>query len=138
MQITIDLENLPDLFKQSRIYKSLIISTQSITLFPNVCHFDLTMYSYRDFCRTMETLRYWQFNKTPTQVYYNVLGHEHAIRNIFIHNCQDLFLRYETFPPLLEIGILAFGNTHDEQYSMALHHKLTCLITYLENCDHRK
>ena len=138
MQITIDLETLPDLFKQSRIYKSLIISTQSITLFPNVCHFDLTMHSYRDLCRTMETLRYWQFNKTPTQVYCNVIGHEHKIRDIFIHNSEDLFLRYETFSPLFEVGILAFGNTYDEQCRTAQDLKFTSLIEYLESCDHRK
>jgi len=128
----VELEYLPDLFKLSRIYKTCHTISNTLTLFSNVCHYSLTMNSYRDLCRTMDTLRYWQFNQTPHLVYENVSGNELIIREIFSNNCGDLFLRYQTFYPLLEIGILAFGKTVQEKKEMANYHELQNLFDYLQ------
>lgn len=129
--VKVNLDELPDLFKQSRMYKSCCFKHQVLNLFSNGCHFDLTMRSYRELCWTLDTLQYWQFEKIPENVYRNVIGKEIMIRKIFDDNYRDLFLRYPNFAPLLEIGVLAFGKTLEEKIEMAIHHRLENLLEFL-------
>ena len=130
--VKVDLENLPELFKQSRIYRLGNLKHNVFSLFSNSCHFDLTMRTYNELCCTMDTLKYWQFEKTPVNVYYNIIGQETRMRQIFDDNCRDLFLRYPNYAPLLEIGILAFGDTKEEMAAMAKHHGLGNLLAFLQ------
>lgn len=127
----VNLNELPELFKQSEMYKTGAQPTV-FYLYSNLCHFDLTMRSYKELCRTLDTLRQWRFRKTPKQVYWNVAGRENTIRQIMYDNCRDLFLRYPNFAPLLEIGILAFGETLEEKVAMARHHELENLVDFLK------
>ena len=126
----VNLNELPELFKQSEMYKTGAQPTV-FYMYSNLCHFDLTMRSYKELCRTLDTLRQWRFRKTPKQVYWNVAGRENTIRQIMDDNCRDLFLRYPNFAPLLEIGILAFGETLEEKVAMARHHELENLVAFL-------
>ena len=130
--VRVDLEELPDLFKESRRYKSGNFKQSTFALFSNGCHFDLTIHSYRELCWTLDTLQYWGFEKVPENVYRNVVGRETRIRQIFDDNCRDLFLKYPNFAPLLEIGILAFGKSLEEKVAMAQHHGLTNLLDFLQ------
>lgn len=130
--VNLNLEDMPELFKQSRIYKIGNFKHPVFTVFSNSCHFDLTMRSYNELCWTLDTLRYWQFDKTPENVYRNVVGRETTIRQIFNDKCKDLFLRYPNYTPLLEIGVLACGDTKEEMVAMARHHGLGNLLVFLE------
>ena len=133
--VDVNFGDLPNSFKQSRIYKSQIqlnIDDTKVVfkLFDNVCNFDLKMNNYTTLCSALETIRYWNFENTPECFYNAILCKKTIIRDIIILNEYDLVLRFQTLVPFAEMCALTMTKP-DEFMNIALNLKLYKLIAFL-------
>ena len=129
--ISVDMDELSDMFKQSAIYKSLKDNKQ-LHLFSNSCNFDLNMRNYKELCSAINTLTYWRFDKIPYSYYYKVQGLAKTLKRILLENEHDLSLQFETNRRFWELGIMVLCDSREEQIASAKHHKLDSLVEFLE------
>jgi hypothetical protein len=133
--ISINFDEMPDLFKDSEVYKALVEHKKQLQLFSNSCNFDLRLHNYKELCATISTLTYWRFNKTPIGFYHNILGRENALKRILLDNEHDLSLRFETNRIFWELGIMVLCDSREQRIESAKYHKLNSLVEFLEkNC----
>ena len=127
------LIELPEKFMLSKVYRicKKYNQTTIANVFENCCHFDLSLRTYNEIFWSMDTLQYWQFEKTPMCLYENIAGREAILRKIVIENQRELFMRYPNFKPFLEFCILVLGDSIEEKYEMAKFHGLHGLMDYL-------
>lgn len=125
---------MPDLFKDSEVYKALEHKKQ-LQIFENSCNFELRMRNYNELCATISTLTYWRFNKTPISFYYKIMGRENTLKRILLENEYDLSLRFETNRTFWELGIMVLCDSRKERIESAKNLKLDSLAEFLEkNC----
>jgi hypothetical protein len=128
----LELIELPERFMLSKVYRICKKHNQmTVAKVENCCHFNLSLRTYDEICCSMDTLQYWQFEKTPMCLYENIAGREAILRKIVIANQRELFLRYPNFKPFLEFCILVLGDSIEEKYEMANFHALHGLMDYL-------
>ena len=129
--ISVDMDELSDMFKQSAIYKSLKDNKQ-LHLFSNSCNFDLNMRNYKELCSAINTLTYWRFDKIPYSYYYKVQGLAKTLKRILYENERDLSLQFETNHRFWELGIMVLCDSREEQIASAKNLKLDSLVEFLE------
>ena len=129
--ISIDMEDLSDMFKQSAIYESLKHNNQ-LHLFSNSCNFDLNMRNYKELCSAINTLTYWRFDKIPHTFYYKVQGLAQTLKCILYDNERELSLQFETNRRFWELGIMVLCDSREEQIASAKNLKLDNLVEFLE------
>ena len=88
-------------------------NSDQIILFENVCNFELKMNNYIEVCRALETLRYWNFTKTPECFYTSVLAKRSIIRDIILKNDHDMLLLFQTLRPFAELCVLTISETSE-------------------------
>jgi hypothetical protein len=130
--ITIAFNSLPEIFHQSRVYKSRnqLKNHEEILLLNNVCNFKLQINNYTELCYALETLRYWNFEKTPECFYNMILAKKTIIREIILQNEYDLIMRFQTFKTFAEMCVLTVANAN-ELILIAADLKLINLIEYI-------
>ena len=130
--VTVDFESVPEMFHASHVFQSRgkMINSEQIVLQQNVCSFDLKMNNYTELCRALDTLRYWNFEKTPECFYTSVLSKKHTIREIVLSNDYDLLMRFQTFRTFAELCVLVISNEPEKQH-VAAQLGLTHLVDFL-------
>ena len=130
--VTVDFDIVPEMFHISHVFQSRgkMINSDQIVLQQNVCNFDLRMNNYTELCRALDTLRYWNFEKTPECFYTSVLSKKHTIRNIVLNNDYDLLMRFQTFRTFAELCVLVISNEPEKQH-VAAQLGLTHLVDFL-------
>jgi hypothetical protein len=113
--IIVDFNMIPEMFHESRLFKSRnqMKNSDQIILFENVCNFELKMNNYIEVCRALETLRYWNFTKTPECFYTSVLAKRSIIRDIILKNDHDMLLLFQTLRPFAELCVLTISETSE-------------------------
>lgn len=131
--ITVELNNIPEMFHTSRIFKARdqLKNRDQIILFENVCNFELKMNNYIEICRALETLRYWNFAKTPECFYNTVLSKKLIIRDIILKNEYNMILMFQTLKPFAEMCVLTISDP-SEMRQIAENLELVDLIKFID------
>jgi len=130
--VTVEFDLIPEMFHALRVFQSRgqMINSEQIVLQQNVCNFDLKMNNYIELCRALDTLRYWNFEKTPECFYTSVLAKKHTIREIVLSNDYDLLMRFQTFRTFAELCVLVISNESEKQ-RVAAYLELSHLVDFL-------
>ena len=130
--VTVEFDLIPEMFHASHVFQSRgqMINSEQIVLQQNVCNFDLRMNNYTELCRALDTLRYWNFEKTPECFYTSVLAKKHTIREIVLSNDYDLLMRFQTFCTFAELCVLVISNESEKQ-RVAAYLGLSHLVDFL-------
>lgn len=134
--VTVDFNLVPEMFHVSHVFQSRgrMINSDQIVLQQNVCSFDLRMNNYTELCRALDTLRYWNFEKTPEYFYTSVLSKKHIIREFVLSNDYNLLMRFQTSRAFAELCVLVISNEPEKQH-VAAQLGLTNLVDFLSrNC----
>lgn len=131
--VSVCFESIPDVFHNSRVFKSKdsMKNPNEIVLPENVCNFEFKMNNYIDVCRALETLRYWNFEKTPECFYTCVLAKKSFIRNIIIQNDYNMLLMFQTLRPFAELCVLTISEP-SEMRQVAENLGLVDLIRFID------
>jgi hypothetical protein len=134
--VTVEFDLIPEIFHASHVFQSRVqmINSKQILLQQNVCNFNLRMNNYTELCRALDTLRYWNFEKTPECFYTSVLSKKHTIREIVISNEYNLLMRFQTFRIFAELCVLVISNNYEKQ-RVAARLGLTQLVDFLSRND---
>jgi hypothetical protein len=134
--VTVEFDLVPEMFHISHVFQSRgkMINNDQIVLQQNVCNFDLRMNNYTELCRALDTLQYWNFEKTPECFYTSVLSKKHIIHNIVINNDYNLLMRFQTFRTFAELCVLVISNESEKQH-VAVELGLSHLVDFLTRND---
>jgi hypothetical protein len=130
--IIVEFDLVPELFHGSRVFQSrtMMKNSDKIVLQHHACNFELKMNNYKELCSALETLRYWNFAKTPECFYYMVLAKKTIIREIILENEYDMMLRFQTFRTFAETCVLTILG-RNEMIQVATQLGLTQLASFV-------
>jgi hypothetical protein len=130
--IIVEFDLVPELFHGSHVFQSrtMMKNSDKIVLQNHACNFELKMNNYKELCSALETLRYWNFAKTPECFYYMVLAKKTIIREIILENEYDMMLRFQTFRTFAETCVLTILG-RNEMIQVATQLGLTQLASFV-------
>jgi len=130
--IIVEFDLVPEIFHGSHVFQSrtMMKNSDKIVLQNHACNFELKMNNYKELCSALETLRYWNFAKTPECFYCMVLAKKTIIRDIILKNDYDMLLRFQTFRVFAEICVLTISGK-DEMLQVAQQLGLTQLANFV-------
>jgi len=127
--VKVEPADLPHTFRQSRRYRHR--QTDAIWATEYVCNFGFRVRNYEDLSSLLETMRYWNFEITPTAYFDAIFSKKRIIKQLMEENTKDLLLQFPNFRPLYEMAILVDDATDEEKHQIALENGYYTLAEYL-------
>jgi hypothetical protein len=127
--VKVEPADLPQTFHQSRRYRGRPSDTIWATEY--VCNFRFRVHNYEDLCSLLETMRYWNFEITPTAYFDAIFSKKRIIKQLMEENTEELLLQFPNFRPLYETTILVDDMTHEEKHRIAMENGYYTLAEYL-------
>jgi hypothetical protein len=127
--VKIEPADLPQTFHQSRRYRRR--QTDAIWATEYVCNFGFRVRNYEDLSSLLETMRYWNFEITPTSYFDAIFSKKRIIKELMEENTKELLLQFPNFRPLYETAILVDDATDEEKHRIALENGYYTLAEYL-------
>jgi hypothetical protein len=127
--VKIEPADLPQTFHQSRRYRRR--QTDAIWATEYVCNFGFRVRNYEDLSSLLETMRYWNFEITPTSYFDAIFSKKRIIKELMEENTKELLLQFPNFRPLYETAILVDDAPDEEKHRIALENGYYTLAEYL-------
>jgi len=127
--VKVEPADLPHTFRQSRRYRRR--QTDAIWATEYVCNFGFRVRNYEDLSSVLETMRYWNFEITPTAYFDAIFSKKHIIKELMEENTKELLLQFPNFQHLYEMAILVDDATDEEKHQIALENGYYTLAEYL-------
>lgn len=127
--VKVEPADLPHTFRQSRRYRRR--QTDAIWATEYVCNFGFRVRNYEDLSSVLETMRYWNFEITPTAYFDAIFSKKRIIKQLMEENTKELLLQFPNFQPLYEMAILVDNGTDEEKHQIALENGYYTLAEYL-------
>jgi hypothetical protein len=105
--------------------------TDAIWATEYVCNFGFRVRNCEDLCSLLETMRYWNFEITPTSYFDAIFSKKRIIKQLMEENTKDLLLQFPNFRPLYETAILVDDATDEEKHGVAMENGYYTLAEYL-------
>lgn len=127
--VKVEPADLPHTFRQSRRYRRR--QTDAIWATEYVCNFGFRVRNCEDLSSVLETMRYWNFEITPTAYFDAIFSKKRIIKELMEENTKELLLQFPNFRPLYEMAILVDDATDEEKHRIALENGYYTLAEYL-------
>ena len=127
--VKVEPTDLPYTFRQSRRYRRR--QTDVIWATEYVCNFGFRVRNYEDLSSLLETMRYWNFEITPTAYFDAIFSKKRIIKQLMEENTKELLLQFPNFQHLYEMAILVDDVTDEEKHQIALENGYYTLAEYL-------
>jgi len=99
--VKVEPADLPHTFRQSRRYRRR--QTDAIWATEYVCNFGFRVRNYEDLSSLLETMRYWNFEITPTAYFDAIFSKKRIIKELMEENTKELLLQFPNFQHLYEM-----------------------------------
>ena len=127
--VKVEPTDLPHTFRQSRRYRRR--QTDAIWATEYVCNFGFRVRNYEDLSSLLETMRYWNFEITPTAYFDAIFSKKRIIKELMEENTKELLLQFPNFQHLYEMSILVDNGTDEEKHQIAMENGYYTLAEYL-------